>query len=67
MILCVRGRDLRMNEKMPSEQAFDSIRTAWETSGGLSWEFVGQAVVAIIVIAAMAYVAKNAKNFKDKL
>ena len=56
-----------MNEKTPTQQGLESIRNAWETSGGISWEFIGQVTVAIIVIALTAYVAKNAKNFKDKL
>lgn len=56
-----------MKEQTPTQQGLESIRNAWETSGGLSWEFVGQAIMAIIVIAAIGFVAKNAKNFKDKL
>lgn len=56
-----------MNEKMPTEQAFESIRNAWNASAGLSWELVGQVVLIVGVIAATAYVTKRAKNFKDKL
>ena len=56
-----------MNEKMPSEQAFESIKNAWDANAGLSWEFAGQVVLIIIVVAATAYVAKRAKSFKDKL
>ncbi len=56
-----------MNEKTPTEQALESIRNSWGDTSGLSWEFIGQAILIIIVIAATAYVTKHAKKFKDKL
>jgi len=56
-----------MKEQTPTQQGLESIRNAWETSGGLSWEFAGQVAVAVIVMVAVGFVAKNAKNFKDKL
>ena len=56
-----------MNEKSMMQQGIDTVRSMYETSGGLSWDLVGHVVLAIVVIALAAYVGKNAKNFKDKL
>ena len=56
-----------MKEQTPTQQGLESIRNAWESNQSLSWEFIGQVLLAIAVIAITAYVAKSAKNFKDKL
>ena len=67
MILSENGKDLTMSKKMGPEEVLDSIKAAWESSEGLSWELAGQVLAVIIVAALTVYVAKHAKKFKDKL
>ena len=59
-----------MNEDTAIKQALKSIREAWDSSEGVTWDLAGEVLGAAILLGLFLLVIKSSKNYvkglKDK-
>lgn len=59
-----------MNEDSAVQQALKSIKEAWASTDGITWELAGEIFGALILLGLFLVVIKNSKKFvgtlKDK-
>ena len=56
-----------MNENTAVQEALKSIREAWGSSEGISWDLAGDIFGAIILLGLFLLVIKGSKNYMKEL